>query len=250
MAIAETYDDYWKQRTRPSKQWEDERVARVLGPLFQQPNVLDYGCGIGKTYRPRLSAMVGKYSGADVSPFALQTLEASGHDGYLINPDDSSIPVEDGFFDAACSIEVIEHLMDPLAAAKELHRALKPGGVLVATVPNFGYHAWRLMALLRAQVPSEPERPAENRFNGVHIRFFGASSFRRLFLDAGFENVVISSFDESSIWDITRGFGPAAAISDWARKYLPAPLHLRFLQEIWPGLFAYRIRAVAVKAGS
>ncbi len=249
MAIAETYDEYWKKRTRPSKQWEDARVAGVLGPLFGRSSVLDYGCGIGKTYRPCLSAKVEKYSGADVSPFAVQTLAASGHAGYLINPDDSSIPVEDGFFDGACSIEVIEHLMDPLAAARELHRALKPGGVLIATVPNFGYHAWRLMALIRAQVPSEPERPLENRFNGVHIRFFCASTFRRLFLDAGFENVRITSFDDSSVWDVTRAFGPAAAVGDWARKNLPPLLQLRFLQEIWPGLFACRLRAVAEKPG-
>ena len=39
--------------------------------------------------------------------------------------------------------------------------------VLVATVPNFGYHAWRLLALLRAQVPSEPEDAVGNVMAGL-----------------------------------------------------------------------------------
>ena len=41
----------------------------------------------------------------------------------------------------------------------------------------------------------------------------------------------------------------AVGRSDWARKNLPPALHLRFLQDVWPGLFAYRIRAVAIKPG-
>lgn len=249
MPVDEIYDDYWKNRQRPSVEWSSERVEKVLGPLFGKESILDYGCGIGRTYRPKLSLAVKKYSVADVSRFALQSLEEFGHTPYLINPDNSTIPAEAGSFDGVCSMEVLEHLTDPLAAAREMHRVLKPGGTLVSTVPNFGYHAWRLMALFRAQVPSEPERPAENRFNGVHIRFFSSTSFKRLFLDAGFRDVQISSFDDSSIWDVTRAFGPAAIISDWARKHLPPVLHLRFLQDIFPGLFAYRLRAVATKAG-
>ena len=142
---------------------------------------------------------------------------------------------------------MFEHLFDPLQSARELHRVLKPGGVLLATVPNFGYHPHRLTALLRAQVPSEPEDFRRNRYNGVHIRFFSKLNFKRLLRDAGFVNIAIGSFDDSSIWDVTRCAGPFAAISDFARMHLPAPFHLRFLQDIWPNVFAMRLRALAHK---
>lgn len=57
----------------------------------------------------------------------------------------------------------------------------------------------------------------------------------------------MNSFDDSSIFEITRGFGPLAAISDWARANLPPALNLRFLQDVWPAAFAYRIRLVGRK---
>jgi hypothetical protein len=81
----------------------------------------------------------------------------------------------------------------------------------------------------------------------VHIRYFCAATLKRLAQDAGFESVEITSFDDSSVWDITRGLGPIAHVSDFARNNLPGIFHLRFLQDIWPGLFAYRIRVVARK---
>ena len=124
---------------------------------------------------------------------------------------------------------------------------MKPGGVLVVTVPNFGYHPFRLLALLRAQVPSAPENPKENRFNGVHIRFFSKLMLKRLLRDGGFTRIKFSSFDEASVWDIFEAAGHFGLISKYARKYLPAPFHLRFLQDVWPNVCAKRLRAVGWK---
>ena len=45
------------------------------------------------------------------------------------------IPVENGRFDAIIFSQVMEHLPDPLAVLRELHRVLKPGGVLFYSGP-------------------------------------------------------------------------------------------------------------------
>lgn len=242
----EFYDSYWENGIHTGECWSAKRFQRVMGPLAGRASVLDYGCGVGYTYQKLLAAAVPRYRGADISQVALADLERKGLAGTEIRPDGST-GAEAASFSAAVCIEVMEHLFDPLAAAKELHRVLEPGGVVIATVPNFGYHAWRLMGLIRARVPSEPEDIKKNRYNGVHIRFFNASTFRRLFLDAGFSDVKITSFDDSSIWDVFKGLSYLAHISNFARKHFPAPLHLRCLQDLLPSVFAYRIRAVAYK---
>jgi SAM-dependent methyltransferase len=241
------YDQYWANGLHVSPEWGEKTFRKVSGPLIGRERVLDYGCGLGYGYQRLLAGSVKSYAGADVGSVALNDLRRKGFAAYQIDPDKGTIECADASFDGAICSEVFEHLFNPLQSARELHRVLKPGGVLVATVPNFGYHAWRLMALLRAQVPSEPEDPQKNRYNGVHIRYFSALMFKRLLRDAGFDNVAIGSFDEASIWDVTRCAGPFAAISDFANRHLPGPFHLRFLQDVWPNVFAKRLSARAYR---
>ncbi len=242
------YDQYWANGLHNSKkEWDESRFRKVFNPLIGRERILDYGCGLGDTYQRQLAAAVKQYNGADVGALALESARLKGFEAFKINPDQGTLDLPDNVFDGATCIEVFEHLFDPLQSARELNRVLKPGGVLVATVPNFGYHAWRLLAFLRAQVPAEPERPEMNRYNGVHIRFFSKLMLKRLLRDAGFVDIAISDFDDASVWDVFRAMGHIGMISAFARKHFPAPFHLRFLQTLWPNFFAMRLRAVARK---
>lgn len=49
--------------------------------------------------------------------------------------DITSIPEQDGAFDALMCIEVLEHLPDPLAALREFSRLVRAGGWLILTAP-------------------------------------------------------------------------------------------------------------------
>lgn len=184
---------------------------------------------------------------ADVGTLALADANKKGLKTLKINVENGCIDAPDNSFDGACCVEVFEHLFNPLQAARELQRVLKPGGVLVATVPNFGYHAWRLLALLRAQVPSEPEDAVGNRYEGVHIRFFSKLILTRMLRHANFEDIRVGSFDDASVWDVFNAAGHFGIIAELARKHLPVPFHLRFLQDVWPNVFAERLRSVAYK---
>ncbi|HEY8833432.1 MAG TPA: class I SAM-dependent methyltransferase [Gemmatimonadaceae bacterium] len=49
---------------------------------------------------------------------------------------DGRLPYADGSVDIACSLEVVEHVEDQFAFARELHRILKPGGMAIISTPN------------------------------------------------------------------------------------------------------------------
>jgi SAM-dependent methyltransferase len=49
--------------------------------------------------------------------------------------DVQALPYPDGHLDAALCTEVLEHVENPFEAVGELHRCLKPGGVLLASGP-------------------------------------------------------------------------------------------------------------------
>jgi SAM-dependent methyltransferase len=70
--------------------------------------------------------------GADVDPEAATHLDAAFAKVNL----DAAFPWPDHSFDAAFSTEGIEHLENHFSFLREMHRILKPGGVLVLTTPN------------------------------------------------------------------------------------------------------------------
>jgi SAM-dependent methyltransferase len=49
---------------------------------------------------------------------------------------DGRLPYDDASIDVACSLEVVEHVEDQFAFARELHRILRPGGLAIISTPN------------------------------------------------------------------------------------------------------------------
>jgi SAM-dependent methyltransferase len=240
-----TYDKYWQSGSHVTREWTNEFFNESAGVLIGKIRVLDYGCGMGYSYQRPLSQSVQEYLAADVSEVALKDAESKGFETFKIG-ENGTVNLPDGTCNGAICSKVLEHLWDPLATVKELNRILSPGGVLVITIPNFGYLPWRLLAFLRAQVPLEPES-MENRYRGVHIRFYSKLMLNRLLNDAGFNKVQIFGWCSGSIWDVFLAAGKFSCVTVWAHRFLPRFLHLGFLARIWPNVFAQRLRAVVVK---
>jgi len=61
-----------------------------------------------------------------------------------VDLNDGHIPYEDSFFDAATMGCVLAHVANPLQLLLELHRVIRPGGVLVFSSPNPQYY-WEVV---------------------------------------------------------------------------------------------------------
>ena len=100
----------------------------------EKPLVLDMGCGTGGTL-DRLREFA-QPVGLDLEPLALELCRERGHVN-LVLASATSLPFAEASFDAAIALDVLEHIPDHTLAARELARALKPGGIAVVTVPAY-----------------------------------------------------------------------------------------------------------------
>jgi SAM-dependent methyltransferase len=134
------------------------------------------------------------------------------------------LPFEPGSFDAALLIGVLERLAEPYRAARQLHRVLRPGGVLLATAANDGYWRRRLDRVL----PGE-DRPSSS---------YSPGSLRRLLLDAGFNLVGVEGQDGGLVRDL-----PLAG--RFSRGHTSAPY--RVAERFLPTLLGSQVGAFAVR---
>jgi SAM-dependent methyltransferase len=113
------------------------RVRQVERHAGGRPGrVLDVGCGRGfllDAFRRRGWAVEGTELSEGSSRYAREVLGLRIHLGAL---QDLGLPAES--FDAVAIWHVLEHVGDPGAVLAEARRLLRPGGVLLVGVPNFG----------------------------------------------------------------------------------------------------------------
>jgi SAM-dependent methyltransferase len=105
------------------------RTLSRLASRYLGGTVLDAGAG-RLTHRAILEPLAKRYVSADLQA------ERTGLD---VVCDLGRAPFRTEAFDAAVCSQVLEHTTRPRAVLGELWRCLKPGGVLIVTVPHISY---------------------------------------------------------------------------------------------------------------
>jgi methionine biosynthesis protein MetW len=137
-------------------------VAAVGGP---GKTVLDLGCRAGALSQHFLAG--NEVTGLDVDEHALGFAAQRGL--HTVWGDvEEPLPFEDDSFDAVVVGEILEHVRFPGDVVAEIVRVLRPGGVVVGSVPNVFRLKNRLKFLLG--------RPPEN--NPMHLRMYSPASIR------------------------------------------------------------------------
>jgi SAM-dependent methyltransferase len=119
---------WWYQARR-------EIICSVVARFFSSPGqLLDYGCGTGAT-AARLGAMGYRVIGAEINPDMLAGCRNRG----LATIDLGKEPVPDKSADCVLACDVLEHAEDDVGLLKTLRTTLRPGGLLIGTVPAYEF---------------------------------------------------------------------------------------------------------------
>lgn len=113
-----------------------EIISKLLiSYLRLKMKILDAGCGAGGTmaYLSRYGTVVG----IDISEEMVEHCRKMGLPAHRASV--AKLPFEDQSFDLALCLDVLEHLHDDRAALEELKRVVRPGGLLVLSVPSFSW---------------------------------------------------------------------------------------------------------------
>jgi SAM-dependent methyltransferase len=115
--------------------WFAGRRSVILAALRHRlpsgSRLLDFGCGAGG-----LTAELARFYsvvGVDSAKPAIALARRRGLDARLVT-DSAPLP---GGFDAACALDVIEHLGDDVTAVRRLAEAVTEGGLVFLTVPAY-----------------------------------------------------------------------------------------------------------------
>lgn len=137
-----------------------------------------------------LPALGKRFTLADIDPRALSVAREI-HGAALAGTDvltpGAPLPYPTARFDAVVSMDVVEHLVDPVPWLEDALRVLKPGGVLFLTTPNYASRSLRLIentaleAIARSQGFSRKE---------LHPSKLDTTSLLSLLRRAGAKNAV------------------------------------------------------------
>lgn len=140
-------------------------LERVQADGVPEGKLYDLGCGVGAN----LSVLerFGPTVGIDTSAEAVEYCRMRGHPNVECCDLDRLEGLPDGSGSIALLADVIEHLDDEDPCLRAAHRLLKPGGVLVVTVPAFMF-LWSGLD----EIAHHRRRYTESQLRQVLLRHF------------------------------------------------------------------------------
>ncbi len=215
---ADAYDRYMGRfSTQLSGGLADLARVRAGGRAGMRPGMraLDVGCGPG-ALTAELVARLGADHVAAVDPSESFVAAAGArHPGVAVTRASAeALPFDDAWFDATLAQLVVHFMADPVAGLAEMRRVTRPGGMVAASVWDFGGGRgpvspfWDAVRPLDAGLHDESERAGARE--GSLASLFDAAGLADIHVSTLTARVAYSTFDEW--WEpYTRGVGPGGS---------------------------------------
>ena len=193
MGIAEYPENFYESLNAISRHIEELRFRHISKHVKSSSDslLLDAGCG-GGVLIDRLNCK--NHICLDISKRMLMLTKAKnkGRDSiFYIQSDIVELPFKNNSFPTVICTEVLEHVLDPEKAIKQIKRILKINGTAIFTVPNelFKQRVNRLASCLK-KIIYPHKRTGRKIYDPWHINHFSKRDFQRL-LYRYFSDVII-----------------------------------------------------------
>lgn len=175
------------------------------------PRWLDFGCGCGRVARHLARApFVRELTGVDVDADAIAWAAANLPGTYRVIPFHPPTDLESSRFDAIYAGSVFTHFDEgrQLRWLEELHRLLRPGGLLIASTHSPSL-SWNRPDLTLAQRRELSERgfvfaAGQGNFNddsAFHSTDYLVATWGRLFGLAHFRQYGLNAYQDLTVWE-------------------------------------------------
>ena len=191
-----TLDDHLKKVADPSVSDKPNayyhNIRYDILPLVPEDAkyILEVGCASGLTGNALKQEREGIFvAGIELNPEAVKEARKKLDDVVEGNIETMNIPYQEGSFDCIIMADVLEHLVDPQKILMRLKSCLKPGGTIVASLPNVQF-----FGLVNHLVEGNWTYQKEGILDETHLRFFTFNEMKKLFESSGFS---ITHVDET-----------------------------------------------------
>lgn len=146
-----------------------------IAPLLPESTekVLEIGCGDGATLAWLRATNKCKYAaGVEYFPDAAKKARVSCDELYMGPVEAHIFQFSNESFDLVLCLDVLEHLQDPWAVLNEIQRVLRPGGILICSLPNVRHKSVLLPLIFKNQWRYQES----GIMDMTHLRFFTTKS--------------------------------------------------------------------------
>jgi ubiquinone/menaquinone biosynthesis C-methylase UbiE len=148
-------------------------IADILKPHANpSAKLLDLACWDGEStayYGQRLG--ITQLFGVDVFPDKIEAAKKKSVNVKYCNLESEQLPFDDHFFDIVIANQIFEHLKQIYRPLSEIHRVLKPNGILLFSVPNLASFHSRILLLFGMQ-------PGSIKIFDAHVRGFAPRALK------------------------------------------------------------------------
>jgi 2-polyprenyl-3-methyl-5-hydroxy-6-metoxy-1,4-benzoquinol methylase len=178
-----TYNNYNTQPDPPHQPLYLAKILQILQSNHHIRTILDAGCGDGN-FAASLAERGYQMYGIDLSESGICIASKRGCGTYAIASmyEDLKMPFQGiKSFDAIIAIDTVEHLYSPRIFAQRSFEALRPGGILIVTVPYWGYLKNIVLA-----ITNRLDGALTALWDGGHIKHWSRKTLTKLMLEQAY----------------------------------------------------------------